>query len=149
MKNIIRPFQYPLITGAIPAGVAQRTEVRTVTTTIPFNSKFVWTHTLNATIDGTANSGTVNLMLYDSKKGPISNVPTLVENISGTTYSIASVAPRIIRPFPLPEAYLFDKGSVLTAAYTITVGASNGGSPNYVSVGVILCGFRITTKDDS
>lgn len=149
MRSLIRPFQYPLIAGAVPAGATQRTEVRSVTTTIPFNSKFVWTHTLNATIDVMADSGSVRVMLYDSKKGPICNVPTLIENIAGAIFSQASAAPRNIRPFPLPEAYVFDAGAVLNATYTIVVNASNGGAPEYANVGLILCGFRVISENDA
>lgn len=145
MKNIIRPFQYALLAGAIASEANEHTEVRTATTTIPFNSKFIWTHTLNATLDTFADSGSVRVMLYDSKKGPISNVPTLIENMAGTTFSRVSAAPRAIRPFPLPEAYLFESGAVLTATYTIKV----LGTGEYVSIGLILCGFRVISEKDA
>lgn len=148
MKNIIRPFQYALLAGGVPAGTGARTEVRTVSVTIPFNSKFVWTHTINATIDVLADSGSIKVMLYDSKKGPVCNVPTLVENMAGATFSQASAAPRAIRPFPLPEAYVFESGAVLTATYTIQL-PSGDPAPEYIGVGLILCGFRVISEKDA
>lgn len=142
----IRPFQYPLLVGAVPnPGGSSFTVVKTATVIIPFNSKFVWLHTLNATIQdgGVINSTSVNTVIYDSIKGPICNVPTLIENLAGATFQTFAAAPRRIRPFTLPEAYIFEAGAVLTATYTIFVAAANGSAPSLASVGLILCGYRV------
>ena len=140
----IRPFQYPLIVGAVPNGGAANVNVtKSASATIPFNSKFVWLHTLNATIQDNAGIVSVKTVIYDSINGPICNVPTLIENLAGATFKTFSAAPRSIRPFALPEAYVFEAGAVLTATYTIFVAAANGGSPSLASVGLILCGYRI------
>lgn len=146
MSKIV-PFQYPLIVGAISANAegVPLTLVRTATTTIPFNSKFVWLHTLNATISDTNTIiiPTVRTIIYDSINGPICNVPTLIQNMAGAIFETFSASPRSIRPFPLPEAYLFNAGAVLTATYTITMPPANGGAaPSFASVGLILCGYR-------
>lgn len=143
---IIKPFQYPLIVGAVPGAdplVGQtQTITRTASITIPFNSKFVWLHTINATIKdapGLPNEN-VKVVVYDSVKGPICNVPTLVENLAGAVFETFAAAPRSIRPFPLPESYVFNSGAVLTATYNIFL-VVDGGS--YKSVGIILCGYRV------
>lgn len=138
---MIRPFQYPLIVGAVTSAVTA-TITRTASITIPYNSKFVWLHTLNATVKDNAGSSFVKAVIYDSVNGPICNVPTLVENMAGAVYETFAAAPRSIRPFPLPETYVFNAGSVLTATYTVRL-APNGGAPSYASVGIILCGFRV------
>lgn len=144
----IRPYQYPLLVGAISLGIlAARTIVRTASKTIPANSKFVWTHTLNSTLKASVGIESVKVMMYDSVHGPLFNVPTLVQNIAGATFETFAAAPRAIRPFPLPEAYTFNAGAVLTATYTIFMEAVNGGNASFAEVGIILCGFRVINNE--
>ena len=113
MRN--RPYMYPLTVTAPTASTTV-----TAVTRIPAYSRFFWTHTIAENVTGL-------VILYDSIKGPIFNVPTPIDNVAGEA----------LRPFPLPEIYVFEKGSVITATY------------NYVLLdsartfnGIILCGFR-------
>lgn len=143
---MIRPYQYPLLVGAVPAtGVAQ-TVLRTVMVTLPPNSRFVWTHTLNATVQTASGGISVRTQLFDSVKGPLFNISTEVVNIAGAIYRTFLAAPRNIRPFPLPETYTFDLGAVITATYTIIL-TPNGGNPSFGSVGIILGGYRTIVED--
>ena len=137
----IRPYQYPLLVGAVPATGAAQTVNKSVSVTLPPNSTFVWTHTLNGTIKSASGLSTLQLMLYDSLNGPLFNDATNIVNIAGATYESFSAAPRSIRPFPLPETHTFKGGAVLTATYTVGL-FPNGGAPEFSSVGIILCGYR-------
>lgn len=137
----VRAYQYPLIVGAVPATGVNQTVIRTASVTIPSNSQFIWIHTLNATVKTAAGISSVRTQIYDSVHGPIFNVPTEVDNIAGATYQTFTAAPRAIRPFPLPETYVFEAGAVLTATYTIVL-LPNGGNPSFANVGIILCGYR-------
>jgi hypothetical protein len=145
---MIRPYQYPLLVGAVPApGGVPLTVNRTVSTTIPPNSTFVWTHTLNGTVQDAPGPVSVRTQIYDSVNGPLFNVSTETENIAGQVYKTFLGAPRDIRPFPLPETYTFEKGAVLTATYTIILTGSIDFDPSFASVGIILCGYRILDED--
>ena len=135
-------YQYPLLVGAVPSTGAPQTVIKTVSFTIPPNSKFVWIHTLNGTIQSAGGAVSLRVQLYDSVHGALSNVPTEIENIAGDIYKTFLVAPRSIRPFPLPETYIFNAGSTVTATYTVIL-TPNGGDPSFASVGLILCGYRI------
>lgn len=139
----IKPYQYPLLVGAVPSTGIVQTVNKSVSVTLPPNSRFVWTHTLNATVQLTAGGNSIRLMLFDSIKGPVFNVGTNVTNIAGAIYQVFSAAPRDIRPFPLPEAYVFEQGAVISATYTVVL-TPNGGDPSFSSVGIILCGYRLT-----
>ena len=142
---MIRPYQYPLTIGAVPANGAPQTVIRTVSVTLPPNSTFIWTHTVNATVQTASGGVSVRTQLYDSIKGTLFNVPTEVENIAGAIYKTFSAAPRNIRPFTLPEACVFDQGAVITATYTVIL-TPNGGDPSFGSVGIILGGYRIVSE---
>lgn len=139
---MIRPYQYPLLVGAVPATGALQTVNRIVSVTLPPNSVFVWTHTLNATVQDASGGHSVRTQIYDSVNGPLFNVDTEVDNIAGAIYQTFAAAPRNIRPFPLPETYTFDRGAVITATYTVVL-TPNGGDPSFSMVGIILCGYRI------
>jgi hypothetical protein len=135
-------YQYPLLVGAVPSTGAAQTVIKTASFTIPPNSKFVWVHTLNGTIQSAAGTMSLRVQLYDSVHGALCNVPTDIENIAGAIYKTFLAAPRSIRPFPLPETYIFNAGATVTATYTVIL-APNGGNPSFASVGLILCGYRI------
>lgn len=142
-KASCQPYQYPLLVGAVPATGATQTVIKTATVTIPPNSKFVWLHTLNATLQSATGTTSVKIMLYDSIRGPLSNVPILITNMAGATFQTFASAPRSIRPFPLPEAYIFNKGAVISATYTIVLTpVVDVNNPAFTSVGIILCGYR-------
>jgi hypothetical protein len=143
---MIRPYQYPLLIGAVPATGAPQTVNRTVSVTIPPNSSFIWTHTLNATVQTASGGTSIRTQLFDSVNGPLFNVSTEIANIAGAIYQTFVAAPRAIRPFPLPETYTFDQGAVITATYTVIL-TPNGGDPSFGSVGIILCGYRIIGED--
>lgn len=139
-----RPYMYPLMVGAIPSTGAPQTVTLTAFAQIPANSLFVWTHTLNATLQATGGaSGTKQLvMLSDSKSGPFFNEPLDLRLIAGTSFNASvPIANNGIRPFPLPEGHVFERGAVLTATYTFTL-TPNGGDPSFANVGIILCGLR-------
>ena len=141
LKNALA-YQYPLLVGAVPATGVDQTVIKTASFTIPPNSKFVWIHTLNGTIQSAAGAFSVRVQLYDSVHGALCNVPTEIENIAGDIYKTFLAAPRSIRPFPLPETYIFNAGATVTATYTVRL-YPNGGNPSFASVGLILCGYRI------
>jgi len=135
-------YQYPLLVGAVPTTGEVQTVIKTSSFTIPPNSKFVWVHTLNGTIQSAFGTVSLRVQLYDSVHGALSNVPAEIENIAGAIYKKFLAAPRSIRPFPLPETYIFNAGSTVTATYTVIL-TPNGGDPSFASVGLILCGYRI------
>lgn len=138
----IRPYLYPLLVGAVPSTGTPQTAVRTVTATIPANTQFVWTHTLNGTLQTAAGTTSVRVIIFDSKNGPLFNEPIETVNVAGAIYQTFAAAPRDLRPFPLPETHTFLNGTQLTATYTVIL-TPNGGDPAFSSVGIILCGFRI------
>lgn len=120
-----RPYLYPFISNTPPI-VPATESIITVTRTLPSYSRFIWTHTITAASDfGISAAG--NIQIIDSIKGPVTNIPVSIFNFGG----------RPGRPFPLPEPYIFDKGSVITATIVIIQG-----DPVLTVAGIILCGFR-------
>ena len=142
MASFVRPYQYPLLVGAVLTTGVVQTVIKTATVVIPDNSQFVWTHTLNATLQTASGGVSTRVMLYDSISGPLSNVETDLSNLAGAIYQTFAAAPRDVRPYPLPEAYTFERGAVITATYTVVL-TPNGGAPSLSSVGIILCGYRV------
>ena len=146
ITSFVRPYQYPLLVGAVLGTGLPQTVIKTATVVIPDNSSFVWTHTLNATLqtapDGLVSGASVRLQLYDSISGPLSNVEVEVANLAGAIYQTFAAAPRDVRPYPLPEAFTFERGAVITATYTVAL-TVNDSNPSLSSVGVILCGYRV------
>lgn len=135
------PYQYPLLTWEV-AFVGGLELIKTVSFTIPPNSKFVWLHTLNGTLQTIDGNVSIRIQLYDSVYGSVCNVPTDIENLSGAIYLTFENTPRDIRPFPLPETYVFNAGATITATYTIRR-ITEIAYPAFSSVGIILCGYRI------
>jgi len=134
-------YQYPLLVGAVAATGFAQTVIKTASFTIPPNSKFVWLHTLNGTVQSVDGTVSIRIQLYDSVHGALCNVPTEIENLAGNIYKTYLAAPRSIRPFPLPETYIFNAGATVTATYTISIPTDT--VPVITSIGLILCGYRI------
>lgn len=124
-----RPYMYPFISTTIPVVPATESVV-TITRILPAYSKFVWTHTVLATPNvGVLNPG--NIQIIDSVKGPITSVPVSIFNFAGPSG----------RPYPLPEPYVFEQGSVITATIVIIQA-----DPPLSIAGIIMCGFREQVK---
>jgi hypothetical protein len=119
---------YPFISTTPPIVPATESIV-TVTRTLPAYSKFIWLHTLLAAPFGPLGPG--NIQIIDSAKGPITSIPVSIFNFSG----------RVGRPYPLPEPYVFEQGSVITA--TIVIIQTD---PPLEFAGIIMCGFREQVK---
>lgn len=118
---IVKPYLYPLLIFNFLGAAGNYTAF----TRIPANSKFIWTHTINGSVGLGTNILHVNL--FDSAHGPITNAPINIVNFSGDAF----------RPFPLPEAYVFSGGSVITATYI------NSSVPvASTTIGIILAGMR-------
>lgn len=117
----VRPYLYPLLIFNFLGATGNYTAfVR-----VPSNSRFIWTHTVNGS--GSIFGNIIHVNLFDSAKGPVTNAPINIVNFTGQPG----------RPFPLPEAYVFSAGSVITATYintSVPVAST--------TMGIVLCGMR-------